>query len=171
MKNFNIEEIVQEKRLPQLLLGENEYNIEANAEYDEPHNLEKLWRIYLIPYIIQSNKKDEFIELIFHSLNELLLNNNDINKTLYIVPKHLAYLYTNIKKNNIDLNIDTPKYLIINLIKLIKINENDLIADKRWSGAAWNKYNNNQGIYGSLKQLSYKIKEIFPEIDFSSAFE
>jgi hypothetical protein len=171
MKNFNIESIIERNELHYLLSGEQNFLIDNYSDFDEPQNFEKLWRIYLVPYLKEKKGHESvFVDLFFEALTKILNDSSDLNKSIYICITQIPYLYINIRKHQINIKITPPNALIDTIIKLIKNNKETLINDFRWSGATWNKANEGQGVYGALKKFAFTVKELFPELYFDNAF-
>lgn len=116
----------EEGKVASFLLGEGRFFI-SDREVPELHSFFGSWRKHLAPLLT----RDEFLRNFWQGMSELLCHKEDPNYALFAATRHLyLYLYFG--------NQCIPRGFISQFLKRRRELEQELLVDKRWSGADWN---------------------------------
>jgi len=131
-----LKKALHNNELTDLLVGKGDYFFEDHDYPMQPTLFSHVWETQIIPY--QNELKTQLPFELMVSLKELLDYKEDINLGLYVflaVAKEYFY-YLNIEKK-LTFTLDFNQ-LIPEVKKVLSVNKESLMKDKRWAGADWN---------------------------------
>lgn len=153
-----VENALKNGELHKLLSGQNGYFIEDKDFPNEPTDYYIVWQQHILPYIVNNpNEIPTFNREINQALNLLLNQRSDENLGIYSFFSNMTIFYMfNMKQkiSGINMSFDTAK-----ICKVLSLQKEELIKNKKWSGAEWNAANRGLGLWGSLQSCSESIRK------------
>ncbi|RIV25439.1 hypothetical protein DYU11_09070 [Fibrisoma montanum] len=156
--------ILNTHQMVSFLMGIEPFNVESSGDVEEPTNYEKIWRLFIKPFLNEASKdqKSEFWRQFYEALTQLCLLDKDPGLEYYTIFSHLVEYYYLLYQEphyqeSIDLNTLSHK-----IAQGITRNKKIFATDYRWAGAKWNKsFNKGLGLLGVFIEISKQIQEMY----------